>query len=84
MCFRNSGPIMVGMSTHTIVITKQVDGAATTRIFPSRREAAKFGVFYFLLDNGITAKREATHAAAQYQKSGHVMAYGYTFAELHA
>lgn len=71
-------------STTPITRTRQRDGERVTHIFPNRREAAKFGVAYFLLDNGYTGKREATHAATQYEKTGHVMAYGYTFEELTA
>jgi hypothetical protein len=58
------------------------DGTTKVRTFDSRREAAKFGVSYFLTDNGYASRREAATVAAAYQQDGAATYKEFMFTEV--
>lgn len=66
--------------TASVTVTRP-DGTAKVRTFANRREAAKYGVAYYLCDNGYATPREASAAASQYQDHGRAELHGFTFRE---
>lgn len=60
----------------------KADGTVRVREFANRTEAARFGVFYYLFDNGYASKARATAVANVFQRTGVAEHNGSTFALL--
>jgi hypothetical protein len=57
-------------------------GPAKEREFENRREAAQYGVFFYLTDNGYATRPEATTAASTYQNTGQSSFGEFTFTDV--
>ena len=58
---------------------KHPAGPEKRRKFKSRAEAAKYGVAYYLFDNGYASLRTAAHVAGEFEKHGEASCDGIDF-----
>lgn len=65
-----------------IEITRPAPQLPFCRTFTNRREAAKFGVAYYLRDNGYASAAQASATAAEYQRTGVAHHGSYAFHEI--
>lgn len=58
---------------------KHPDGPERRRKFRGRDDAAKYGVAYYLTDNGYATPQTAAHVAGEFEKHGEASCDGIDF-----
>jgi hypothetical protein len=64
------------------VLVTTPDGRSKTRAFDTPRQAAQYGVAYYLVDNGLADRKTATRLATEFEKTGTATRDGHTIVAL--